>query len=293
MPIGEMARSACAMRTALVGHPVLHFDAPGLIGPTPRPGLIVELVEARGKHVEVTFDDGLVLDTQMKNKSEWHVYREGAPWRRSWDQLKASIQTEDFVAVCFSAASVETYRQADRDRHPGRGRLGPDLMSPTADLCNAVNLLLSQPDPETRVRDALIDQHVIRGLGNVYRCEVMWALELSPWAHVGDLNHDDAVAIIDIAVKMLQAHQARVRRAAVGQAGSPLSVYGRCGQICSRCHDSIQSLPVGQQGRMLYWCPGCQVRHDRRHVVTPDAMDPHPAATKYLSDLPWRHRHAG
>ncbi len=281
------------MRTALVGHPMVGFDAPMLIGPAPEPGMMVELVEARGKHLEVTFDDGLVLDTHLKSKSEWHVYRQGAPWRRSWEQVRASIQTTDFVAVCFAAASVETYRQPDRGRHPGRGRLGPDLAAPGADLCGAVEQLLRHPEPETRVRDALIDQHVIRGLGNVYRCEVMWALELSPWAHIADLSHTDAVAIIDMAAQMLTAKQARGRRAMAGLAVPDLAVYGRCGQRCNRCHTPIESLAVGRFGRMLYWCPGCQTRHDRRHPVVPDAMDPHPAATKYLSDLPWRHRDVG
>ena len=139
------------MRTALVGHPMLRFDAPKLIGPVPQAGRMIELVEAHGKHLEVTWDDGLVLDTHLKGESEWHVYRPGAPWRRSWEQLRASIETDDWVAVCFNAPSVETYRQPDPGRHPGRGRLGPDLASPTADLEEAVDLLLAYPEPEARV----------------------------------------------------------------------------------------------------------------------------------------------
>jgi len=39
------------MRTALVGHPMLRFDAPKLIGPVPRAGRMIELVEAHGKHL--------------------------------------------------------------------------------------------------------------------------------------------------------------------------------------------------------------------------------------------------
>ena len=65
------------MRTALVGHPMLRFDAPKLIGPVPQAGRMIELVEAHGKHLEVTWDDGLVLDTYLKGKGEWHVYRPG------------------------------------------------------------------------------------------------------------------------------------------------------------------------------------------------------------------------
>jgi endonuclease-8 len=276
------------MRTALVGRPMVRFDAPILIGPSPQAGRMVELVEARGKHLEVMWDDGLVLDTHLKGSSEWHVYRPGAPWRRSWDQLRASIETDDWVAVCFNASNVETYRQPDGQRHPGRGRLGPDLNAASADLPEAVDLLLSYPDPEARLRDVMVDQHVMRGVGNVYRCEVLWATELSPWTHMSDLTHHDAVMIVNTAAKMIRVNRGRVRRATTGHTDAGLAVYGRCGQGCIRCHETIESRPVGRSGRMLYWCPGCQVRLDRRHAPEVREMDPHPAAVKYLNELPWR-----
>ncbi len=41
--------------------------------------------------------------------------------------MRVSIENRDWVAVCFSAPVVETYRRPDRRRHPGSGRLGPDL----------------------------------------------------------------------------------------------------------------------------------------------------------------------
>ena len=278
------------MRTALVGHAMLRFDAPVLVGPTPEAGRIVEAVEVQGKHVEVIWDDGLVLDTKLRSKSEWHIYRQGAPWRKSWDALCASIQTDDFVAVCFDASEVETYRLPDPQRHPGQGRLGPDLGKLRTDLRTVVNLLLSYPDPEARLRDVMVDLHVMQGIGNVYRCEVLWAAEMSPWAHVGDLRHHDAVLIVNTAARMVRANRGRTRRATTSHTSGGLAVYGRCGQGCIRCHETIECQPIGRYGRMLYWCPGCQVRLDRRQPTEVRQMDPHPAAAKYLNELPWRTR---
>lgn len=272
---------------------MVRFDAPSLVGPSPQPGRMVEAVEAQGKHVEIVWDDGLVLDTKLRGRSEWHVYRQGSPWRRSWDDLRASIQTDDFVAVCFDAAEVETYRLPDHTRHPGFGRLGPDLGKPGADLSEAVNHLLSYAEPDARLRDVLVDQHVMQGVGNVYRCEVLWAAELSPWAHISDLTHQDALLIVNIAAGMVRANRGRQRRATTSLTRAGLAVYGRCGQGCIRCHETIESQPVGRYGRMLYWCPGCQVRLDRRQPVEVREMDPHPAAAKYLNELPWRSQRAG
>jgi endonuclease VIII len=175
---------------------------------------------------------------------------------------------------------------------------------PHADLGQVVNLLLSYPDPEARLRDVLLDQRVMCGVGNVYRCEVLWATELSPWAHVGDLTHRDAVLVVNTAARQLRAnlhHARRVtpagrQRARACPVGSPSTA--RNGQGCPRCHDTIEvrrtssaSTPACSTGARI----GCQVRLDRRlrrrHEYR--EMDPHPAASKYLADLPWRRADTG
>ena len=117
--------------------------------------------------------------------------------RSGWRYVSSS-------ASCNSPG-IETYRQPDTARHPGHGRLGPDLAVPAADLEEAVELLLSYPNPRLDLRDVLVDQHVMVGVGNVYRSEVLWATELSPWAHVGDLSQADVVMIVNTTAKLLRA----------------------------------------------------------------------------------------
>lgn len=273
------------MRTALVGRPMVGFDAPALVGPVPAIGRIVEVVETRGKHLEVVWDDGIVLDTPVRGRTEWHVYRRGDPWRKSGDRLRASIQTDDFVAVCFDASHVETYREPDPRRHPGRGRLGPDLARTDSAVGEAIELLLAYPAPETRLREVLVDQRVMRGIGNVYRCEVLWAAELSPWTHVGDLAHHDVVLIVNLATRVVRSNVGRDRRSTTTHTSGGLAVYGRVGQGCIRCKETIEARPLGHRGQMLYWCPGCQTRLDRRLPAEIRQIDPHPAAAKFLHDL--------
>jgi endonuclease VIII len=88
------------------------------------------------------------------------------------------------VAVCFNAPVVETYRLKDPHRHPGFGSLGPDLCDPDADLAECVRRLRRYDDPDRIIAEVLLDQRVLCGVGNVYRCEVLWACELSPFAPV-------------------------------------------------------------------------------------------------------------
>ena len=64
-----------------------------------------------------------------------------------------------------------------------------------------------------------------------------------------------------------------------------LEVYGRNGQGCSRCGDTIEERRFSSDGRFVYHCPGCQTRLDHRLLDDTPVMDPHPAAAKFLADL--------
>ena len=299
VPEGDtIHRAASALRTALAGKPMLRFDALRLVGPVPQAGRVVERVESHGKHLEIIWDDGLVLHTHMRMSGSWHLYREGDRWRRPHRQMRAAIEVADWVAVCFSAPTVETYRLLDKRRHPGMGRLGPDLCKPETDLCAVVNLLLTHPEPEARLGEVLLDQRVMCGVGNVYRCEVLWATELSPYARVGTLSEHDAIRVVNSAASMLRANLASAQRVTAPTVPGGLAVYGRNGQRCHRCGETVESRRMGEHQRVLYWCPGCQFDLDPkldpqfRSDGDDTPMDPHPAAQRWLADLPWN-RDAG
>jgi endonuclease-8 len=295
MPEGDtIHRTAAALRTALVGRPTARFDAPRLYGPKPSIGRVVELVESHGKHLEIVWDDGLVLHTHLRMSGSWHLYRIGEPWRKPDGQARVVIEVPDWIAVCFSAPVVETYREFDMFRHPGYGRLGPDLCTasiPELELC--ARRIHEYLERDLHVCDVLLDQHVACGVGNVYRSEILWACELSPFARISSLEPSDCVQLITTAARMLRANlKAGQRRTTNESLTGGLAAYGRNGQPCSRCGDTIHVRRVGDHARVLYWCPGCQVRHAPCADLTPPGvpreMDPHPAASKYLAELPWR-----
>ncbi|HZX54043.1 MAG TPA: hypothetical protein VFE86_05155 [Ilumatobacteraceae bacterium] len=292
MPEGEaIHRTAAALRTALVGRPLVSFEAPLLEGPFPATGRVVELVENRGRQLDVIWDDGLVLHTSMRLTGTWHLYRTGERWRKPSSQLRASITVDGFSAVCFGARTVETYREFDTHRHPGFGAPGPDLSVGKPDLGAAVDALCRYPDLDAPVADALLDQQVAWGVGNVFRSEILWASQQHPFAPISMLSRADMERIIASAGKVLQVHLHRPRPTVDGDHPG-LAVYGRNGQRCPRCGDTIEVRRLAH-ARLLYWCPGCQVHCGPRAIADdgPErSMDPHPAAAKFLAELPWRRR---
>ena len=293
MPEGDtIHRTAAALRTALVGKPIERFEAPRLVGPVPANGRVIERIESHGKHLEIVWDDGLTLHTHMRMSGSWHLYRSGEQWRRPSRQMRVVIEVHDWVAVCFNAPVVETFRHFDRHRHPGFGALGPDLCKESADLDECINRMYHYADQGAIIADVMLDQHVVCGVGNVYRSEVLWACELHPFAPVSSLEGEECAQLVHTAARMLRANLNGPGRITTSDVRGGLAAYGRNGQRCSRCGDTIEVCRTGEHARLLYWCPGCQVLHGPAPKVALEPeerpMDPHPAAAKYLAELPWR-----
>src|SRR5690606_29222073 len=83
MPEGDtLHRAAARLAPALEGQPLRRFEAPRLVGTRPRPGDVIERVEAVGKHLLVRFGSGLVLQTHLRMTGSWHLYRDGERWAK-------------------------------------------------------------------------------------------------------------------------------------------------------------------------------------------------------------------
>ena len=291
MPEGDtIHRAAAALRTALVGHTVVRFEADRLVGPAPRTGAAVERVDSHGKHMEIVFDDGIVLHTHMRMTGSWHLYHPGQKWRRRRHQARVIIETAEWVAVAFNAPVVETWREFDQNRHPRSGRLGPDLCDPDADLHECAARLFHYDDPDATIGEAMLDQRVVCGVGNVFRCEVLWACGVHPWAKVSNVPQSTCLDLVLTAATQLRANLDSPVRITAPDVPGGLAVYGRNGQKCPRCGDVVRLARMGEQARLLYWCPGCQtgcepypVRDDSDGLAR--ATDPHPAGSKFVGDI--------
>lgn len=287
MPEGDtIYRTAAALRIALLGKPMVRFEAKRLDGIRPQLGQTIEEVRSRGKHLEIVWDDGLVLHTHMRMTGSWHVYRIGERWRKPPHRARVVIGVADWVAVCFSAPLVETYRDFDPRRHPILGRLGPDLCEAQPDLEECVRRMTAYQPAEETIAEVLLDQRVMCGVGNVYRCELLWACEVNPWARVGDLSIDECRELVRLAHEMLRANLRHSKRTTTSFVEGGLAVYGRQGKACARCGDLVRVTHHGEANRVLYWCAGCQTVHTPpvvapRRLVDDTPTDQHPAALMF------------
>jgi endonuclease-8 len=248
LPEGDVLfRTAATLQKWLAGREVTAATSPA----APMIGRTVEKVEANGKHLLMRFDSGHVLHTHLRMTGSWHVYSTGERWQRPLRQAKVAVTCGERVAVCFNAPVVELLAPGGEQSHPSLSHLGPDVLDVPLDVDGIRQRARSRP-PETALGELLLDQRVVAGIGNIWRCESLFLEGRSPWATVSTLNDDDLDALV------ATAH--RIMRQSLGPftGRQQTWVYGQAGRPCRRCATQIRSRPQGEQARTAYWCPACQ-----------------------------------
>ena len=259
MPEGDtIHRTAAALDRALAGKELVRFEAPRLVFRSFPDGTIVEGAEAIGKHCLIRFDDDRILRTHMRMTGSWHLYQPGERWRKRATAMRAMVEVADWIAVCFAAPEVELVR----DVEPATGHLGPDLCLAGADIDRAAQLLVELSGPDREIGDALLDQRIACGVGNVWKSESLFAERIDPFAPVASLSDDERRALLATASSLLRANLS---------GPVPRHVYGRRDQPCRRCGTRIAWQPQGPHRRGTYWCPTCQPARghpDRRATLS-------------------------
>ena len=116
------------------------------------------------------------------------------------------------------------------------------------------------------IKNLLLDQTAVAGIGNIYACEILFAAAIDPFRPAGSVSSGEITKII--------RSTRRVLRQAIDNGGSSISdyvrvdgelggmqnhffVYGRAGGNCFRCGNFVTR--EVQVGRSTFWCSGCQL----------------------------------
>ena len=274
MPEGDtLFRTAAVLREVLLGRSVTAARGrPDGVQLERVVGSTITAVEAQGKHLLVDFSNGLTLHTHLRMHGSWHRYRPWETWKRPADRAVAVIQTPNAVAVCFDAPTVELMDTRAVALHPQLSTLGPDLLAPEPDLDRAIANLALASRAAMPVGEALMDQSLLAGLGNVYRSEVLFIERVDPFLPLGELAPGTAERLVRTGARLLHANRLDPDRTTTpdalgGQPGSRgprgawdgrLYVYGNPGRACPRCHSRIRTRVFGALPRRVFWCPSCQ-----------------------------------
>jgi endonuclease-8 len=270
VPEGDtIFRAAATLNRALGGQVVTRFVSvyPALTRvdqDTPIAGRTVERVESLGKHLLMWFSGDLILRTHMRMNGSWHIYRSGERWQSPRADMRIVVSTAAFEAVAFRVPVAEFRTTASLSRDETVQSLGPDLLTDDFSIEEALARL--RGSAHTRIADALLDQRVVAGIGNVFKSEVLFESRVAPSASLATLDDATLTRVLRVAQRQLRmnvgqdVHSPMARRT-TGRLNpdESLYVYGRAGAPCYRCGTRIILVKDGADARLTYYCPACQV----------------------------------
>lgn len=243
-------RAARRIEAALGGDP-LAVSAPNprgrAAGVERLDGRALERAEARGKHLLLHCDE-LVLHSHLGISGAWHIYPRGARWRKPSGAAWAILRGERAEAVEFGGPTLRVLAAGALPHDPVLSRLGPDILATDFDPERLAASLSKAP--ERAVGDALLDQRLVAGIGNIFKSEACFAARTDPWQPLGEIDPERLVAVVEAAHDLMSASVERGR--------PETAVYKRAGRPCPRCASPIRSRGQGDANRITYWCPVCQ-----------------------------------
>lgn len=253
MPEGDTVfRTAAALREALVGKTLTRCDVR-----VPRyatvdlSGSPVDEVISRGKHLFIRVG-AASIHSHLKMDGSWRLSTRGVPAHK----IRILLRAAEVTAAGIDLGVLEILdRDTDQDVV---AHLGPDLLGEGWDPQRAAANLAA--DPQRPLADALLDQRVMAGVGNVYCNELCFVFGRLPTSPVQSVP--DPLRLVTRARDMLWANRLRVSRTTTGntRTGQELWVYGRGGHACRRCGERITRAESADATgeRVRYWCPQCQ-----------------------------------
>ncbi|MGN7703052.1 DNA-formamidopyrimidine glycosylase family protein [Cellulosimicrobium sp. 22601] len=224
-----------------------------------------------GKHLFTRLDDGRSLHTHLRMEGSWRIARTGARDARAAEpSVRVVLANAWWTAVGNRIGMLHVLRTADEPTITGP--LGPDVLAddfPTEGVVEAVVRLRAddaaggtgprhRPGRERTgvpVAEALLDQHLVAGIGTIYTAESLFAERIYPWTPVRDV--EDLAGVLTTARALMQR---TVRHGFDPRAGVVRHVHARTRKACHVCGTPVAEGTANEPPyeRPVFWCPSCQ-----------------------------------
>ncbi len=226
-------------------------------------GRRIKGLERRAKYLLLRLDAGPVVQVQLRMSGRFALGRL-PPDPAEFRHIAAELDLDDGRTLFYDdVRRLGGFRLiAPEDWERESARLGPE---PLARGFRAVDLACILGSTRAPVKNALMDQHRLAGVGNIYASEALHRAGVDPRRPGRELTlpevrrlHRAVRAVLREAL-LGAGTTLRDYRAVNGRSGSfqeSLRAYGREGRVCRRCGRRIER--IVQAGRSSFFCPSCQ-----------------------------------
>jgi endonuclease-8 len=255
VPEGDSIRRVATALAPLVGQTLERVTTQGLIRDLE--GRTVTAVHPHGKHLMIDLDDQTQLRMHLGMNGRVRLYAraegETVVVRMSPGRASLVLVTASLVVIWITAPTVEIAPRRGPMRGVAVASLGPDVLADDFDPSVAAERALGQP--MQRVGTVLLDQRIAAGIGNIWKCEALYACGIDPRTAIGDLTIATLAEIYAAARRLMLAN---LKSTAPRASRAPFAVYSKTNQPCARCATPISAYQMGDPPRWTWSCPQCQ-----------------------------------
>lgn len=223
-------------------------------------GAVVAGLSRRAKYGLVATDRGDTMIFHLGMSGRWRVDPED---RLAHDHLEIETGAGRHLALNDPRrfGSVDLWPSADLAAYPAFAALGPE---PLGDALTAAHLRAAFAGRRTSIKQLLLDQRIVAGLGNIYVCEALHMAGIDPRRAGGRVSAARLARLVDairaVLLSAIDAGGSTLRDYArpdgeLGYFSKQFLVYGREGAACA-CGGTVERYVEG--GRSTFWCRGCQ-----------------------------------
>ncbi len=224
----------------------------------------VREVNRRGKWVRVVLDDETRLFSHLGMTGWWIDVKVDAP-QETAERARLDVVRSGRARSLRYLDSRRFGRLliAKRDIADWTG-LGPDPLSDGLDPAVLAAALARSRRP---VKDAIMDQSILAGIGNIIATEGLFHARIDPRTPSDALSSTDVEKIVRGLDKTIGKQLAVRLGSKRDDWHERFAVYGRSGEPCSRCKTPIEHIVIG--GRTSAFCPKCQAAQRGRRRTSP------------------------
>ena len=247
-------------------------------------GLKVEKVKRIGKNILIYLsgDNLLVVHQKMTGHllvGRWKIQKTAKTKFKVTNLDKGPLQerVNDYIHLIFDFdnglqlalsdlrkfAKVLFGNREDLEKSADLAKIGPDPMDKNFKGSDFIKLISRQ---KRKIKQVLMDQNVISGIGNIYSDEALFLAKINPFRPANKIAKNELKNLYS-AIKNVLKKAIKLRGTSIsdfrdtsGKAGSygeKRLIYRKEGQACSRCQTPIKRVKIG--GRSAHFCPHCQM----------------------------------
>ncbi len=222
------------------------------IEPTRLIGKRLDKVDTFGKNIIFIFSD-YAIRIHLMMYGTIHIYNINEPLAKPERLLRLLLKFERKKVAVYNAPVIEI-DYAYNIIKKLKKMLGEDPLRNDWDPKRAVRLILKHKN--RKIGDALLDQSVIAGIGNILRNEILFRARVHPERLVKNLSIEEIERIVNVAKELSEEF---FKRRVNGQRIGPiLMVYNKYNKPCPICGNPIRYYRQSPNNRRTFVCDKCQ-----------------------------------